>query len=87
MRLLWGLIECSDNLTNENAIVKNYAAFFDRTEVTNLVLTNAVLIVCDEVKLTRSVCINSNCTNKGVFGAVYTKDDFISCTIKGNSST
>jgi hypothetical protein len=54
----------SDDLTNKRTNVEDYAAFLKRAEVTDLVLTDAVLIISDEGELSVGIWVSSDNTEK-----------------------
>src|SRR5210317_1135049 len=74
---MWSFILGGNNTSDKSAVVKNHAALFKRSEVSNLLLANAVLIISDEVKLTTRIFVNSNSANKRLARAVDTNNEIV----------
>jgi hypothetical protein len=54
----------SDDLTNKSTNVEDYAAFLKGAEVTDLVLTDAVLVISDEGELRVGIWVSSDNTKE-----------------------
>jgi hypothetical protein len=54
----------SDDLANKRTNVEDYAAFLKGAEVTDLVLTDAVLIISDEGELGVGIWVSSDNTEE-----------------------
>ena len=71
-----------DDNSKKNTVVENNSAFFDLTVVTNLVLTNTVLVICNQVHLAIAIWIDRDDTNERIASAINSYDDLFISSIE-----
>jgi hypothetical protein len=62
---------CAHDNPAKNAVIKNHATFFDGAEVADLVLTNAILIVSDQVELAVTFRIRRDSADKRIATTIW----------------
>ena len=72
------LLGRTNNNSHKNTVIENHATLFDRAEVADLVLANAILIISNQSKLAVTFRIRRNSADKRVATAVNTDNDFVS---------